>query len=313
MQMNVTRTSYKMLMWIPSPAPSLVTVSPVRVPRLVPLPCAFRGRRALLGRGCGCALCGSLVCQKTINDIKAAPSQFPLGAPPTARNRSSLACLGTRSMMATLALSSATAAACRLPGGGGGGTRRHHRRLDSSSFRRAAATADVVNNNCRRGLARAAASRPDDSSTAEEGSDPLVDNVERASQLLDLIIKETLEQIFVEEVVDENFEEIVPGDGDEPQTKRVPVPGVDREAVLRSVVLNHLEDFDGSFMAAISAYVQVAESSGDFGLLTLLAAIREEVLAAVSGELQPEIQVVQLVARLASKEDRLEVLRAAHR
>jgi len=33
----------------------------------------------------------------------------------------------------------------------------------------------------------------------------------------------------------------------------------------------------------------------------------------VSGEMQPEIQVVQLVARLASKEDRLEVLRAANR
>jgi hypothetical protein len=66
-------------------------------------------------------------------------------------------------------------------------------------------------------------------------------------------------------------------------------------------------------LAAISAYVQVAESSGDFGLLSLLAAIREEVLAAVSGEMQPDIQVVQLVARLASKEDRLEVLRAAHR
>jgi hypothetical protein len=45
----------------------------------------------------------------------------------------------------------------------------------------------------------------------------------------------------------------------------------------------------------------------------MLAAIRDEVIAAVSGEMQPEIQVVQLVARLADKEDRLEVLRAAHR
>ena len=146
----------------------------------------------------------------------------------------------------------------------------------------------------------------------------MVDNVERAAKLLDTIIQETLEQIFVEEAV----EEVIPGDGDgdgddddedgknNEEVERKPV---DKEEVLRGVVLKHLEEFDGSFMAAISAYVQVAESSGDFGLLNLLAAIREEVLAAVSGEMQPDIQVVQLVARLASKEDRLEVLRAAHR
>jgi hypothetical protein len=65
-------------------------------------------------------------------------------------------------------------------------------------------------------------------------------------------------------------------------------------------------------MAALSAYVQVAESSGDFALLSMLAAIREEVLAAVTGEMQPDIQVVQLVSRLKSREQRVEVLRAAH-
>ena len=51
---------------------------------------------------------------------------------------------------------------------------------------------------------------------------------------------------------------------------------VDKEAVLRGVILKHLDEFDGSFLAAISAYVQVAEASGDFGLLSMLAAIRED-------------------------------------
>jgi len=159
---------------------------------------------------------------------------------------------------------------------------------------------------------------------AESPSSPdaVADNVERAAQLLDQIIKETVEAIFVEEAV----EEVIPGDDDDDvkiangaskdlnedaQIGKPPV--VDKEAVLRGVILKHLDEFDGSFLAAISAYVQVAEASGDFGLLSMLAAIRDEVIAAVSGEMQPEIQVVQLVARLADKEDRLEVLRAAHR
>jgi hypothetical protein len=146
---------------------------------------------------------------------------------------------------------------------------------------------------------------------AEE--DPLVENVERAAGLLDLIIKETVEQVFVEEAV----EEVIPGDDDDDadaaaSPSSAPAAEVDKEAILRSVVRKHLGELDGSFMAALSAYVQVAESSGDFALLSMLAAIREEVLAAVTGEMQPDIQVVQLVSRLKSREQRVEVLRAAH-
>ena len=145
---------------------------------------------------------------------------------------------------------------------------------------------------------------------AEE--DPLVENVERAAGLLDLIIKETVEQVFVEEAV----EEVIPGeddaDADAASPSSAPAAEVDKEAILRSVVRKHLGELDGSFMAALSAYVQVAESSGDFALLSMLAAIREEVLAAVTGEMQPDIQVVQLVSRLKSREQRVEVLRAAH-
>ena len=149
---------------------------------------------------------------------------------------------------------------------------------------------------------------------AEE--DPLVENVERAAELLDLIIKETVEQVFVEEAA----EEVIPGDddadadadADAASPSSAPAMEVDKEAILRSVVRKHLSELDGSFMAALSAYVQVAESSGDFALLSMLAAIREEVLAAVTGEMQPDIQVVQLVSRLKSREQRVEVLRAAH-
>jgi hypothetical protein len=112
-------------------------------------------------------------------------------------------------------------------------------------------------------------------------------------------------------------EEVIPGDDDDDadaaaSPSSAPAAEVDKEAILRSVVRKHLGELDGSFMAALSAYVQVAESSGDFALLSMLAAIREEVLAAVTGEMQPDIQVVQLVSRLKSREQRVEVLRAAH-
>ena len=148
----------------------------------------------------------------------------------------------------------------------------------------------------------------------EPDDDVIADSVDRASKLLDLIIKETVEQIFVEEAV----EEVIPGENDEDGEDSAPKlpqekPPTDKIAILRGVIQRHLGELDGSFLTAISAYVQVAESSGDFGLLSLLAAIREEVISAVSGEMQPDIQVVQLVARLAKAEDRLEVLRAAHR
>ena len=118
-------------------------------------------------------------------------------------------------------------------------------------------------------------------------------------------------QIFVEEAA-----EVLPDDDDDSDPSS-PSPAsaasaVDKEAILRGVIAKHLNEFDGSFLAAVSAYVQVAESSGDFGLLSLLAAIREEVISAVSGEMQPDIQVVQLLARLADGSERAAVLQKAH-
>lgn len=163
-------------------------------------------------------------------------------------------------------------------------------------------------------LHRIPSRRPCVLAAATEEDDPLVESVERAAATLDLIIKETVEQVFVEEAV----EEVIPGDGDDEESKasssspEPESPEIDKEAILRAVVRKNLPDLDGSFMAALSAYVQVAESSGDFQLLSMLAAIREEVLSAVTGEMQPDIQVVQLVSRLKSREARVEVLRTAH-
>ena len=135
--------------------------------------------------------------------------------------------------------------------------------------------------------------------------------------MLDKIINETVQVIFIEEAVEEVSDaQAASADGGDALnggTKMTERPGVNKEVVLKNVVLKYLPELDGSFLAAVGAYVQVAESSGDFALLSLLAAIREEVLAAVSGEMRPDVQVVQLVSRLKSPEDRLEVLRAAHR
>ena len=147
----------------------------------------------------------------------------------------------------------------------------------------------------------------------EPDDDVIADSVDRASKLLDLIIKETVEQIFVEEAV----EEVIPGENDEdgedsaPKLLKRSPDGQDchpprchpapSRRVGRKLPDGHLRIRSGGRIL------------GRFRLLSLLAAIREEVISAVSGEMQPDIQVVQLVARLAKAEDRLEVLRAAHR
>ena len=166
--------------------------------------------------------------------------------------------------------------------------------------------------------ARGSSSSRDAASSAAPGGaggdddDDIAGSVERSAKLLDLVIQETIEQIFVEEAA----EEVLPDDDDDSDPSS-PSPAsaasaVDKEAILRGVIAKHLNEFDGSFLAAVSAYVQVAESSGDFGLLSLLAAIREEVISAVSGEMQPDIQVVQLLARLADGSERAAVLQKAH-
>ena len=141
--------------------------------------------------------------------------------------------------------------------------------------------------------------------SSESSDDDTAKRVDAASALLDAIIRETVEGIFVEEAATEVFNEASASEARE-------AAEVDKRAVLRGVVRSHLEELDGSFLAALGAYVQASESSGDMQLVSLLNAIKEEALATVTDALTDEMQVVQLVARLKSNEERFEVIRTAH-
>ena len=149
------------------------------------------------------------------------------------------------------------------------------------------------------GRGRSAARPPPRASTESEGEaedDETAKRVDAASAVLDAIIRETVQGIFVEEAATEVLNE-----ASEAEHRETPAETVDKRAVLRSVVQSHFEELDGSFLAALGAYVRASEASGDLQLVSLLNAIKEE------------IKVVQLVARLKSNEERFEVIRTAHR
>lgn len=129
--------------------------------------------------------------------------------------------------------------------------------------------------------------------------------IDAAAAVLDTIIRETVEAIFIEEAATEVFNEASDADAREPME-------VDKRKILRGVVRGHFEKLDGTFLAALGAYVRASETSGDLQLVSLLNAIKEETLATVTDALTDEMQVVQLVARLSSNEERFEVIRVAH-
>ena len=83
---------------------------------------------------------------------------------------------------------------------------------------------------------------------------------------------------------------------------------MDKEAILRGVIAKHLNEFGG----ASRRFRRTCRWLSRRVRLSLLAAIREEVISAVSGEMQPDIQVVQLLARLADGSERAAVLQKAH-
>ena len=145
------------------------------------------------------------------------------------------------------------------------------------------------------------------SAARDDDDDDVATRVDAASEVLDKIIRETVEGIFLEEAATEVLNEASAA-----SEREAVESAVDKRAVLRAVVRSHFEELDGSFLAALGAYVRASEASGDLQLVSLLNAIKEETLATVTDSLTDEMQVVQLVARLKSNEERFEVIRVAH-
>ena len=160
---------------------------------------------------------------------------------------------------------------------------------------------------------------------AKKEEDFVKENVDNAAKVLDSIIKETVEQIFVDEVSEEVFDEVDELSNDdesesasksferEKRRRKEMEKEQMRVRILKSVVKSKFNELDGTFLSVLGAYIKQAEMKDDMPLLSLLQAIKEETLQAVTVEMQPEMQVVQLVARLMRAEDRAEVLKIAHK
>ena len=110
--------------------------------------------------------------------------------------------------------------------------------------------------------------------------DDTAKRVDAASEVLDKIIRETVEGIFLEEAATEVLNEASAAN-----EREAVESAVDKRAVLRAVVRSHFEELDGSFLAALGAYGRASGASGDLQLVSLLNAIKEETLATVTDSL----------------------------
>lgn len=131
---------------------------------------------------------------------------------------------------------------------------------------------------------------------AASQSDPggAVEAVERASKLLDEIVQEVGDKVLIEGAVSEVMEEET---------------GSDLSLqILKHAVNSRIELMDAGFLAALAAYKRAAEAKGDENTLRLINAIREEVLIAVSKKLPAPMQIVDLLVRNITPEERAFIL-----
>jgi hypothetical protein len=216
-------------------------------------------------------------------------------------------------------------------GGSAGDTRGGKRRSGCQNFGKMASPSMIWSrrrdDDWRRGRFRRRGPRRDVFTIlrAKKEEDFVKENVDNAAKVLDSIIKETVEQIFVDEVSEEVFEEVDELSNDdesesasksferEKRRRKEMEKEQMRVRILKSVVKSKFNELDGTFLSVLGAYIKQAEMKDDMPLLSLLQAIKEETLQAVTVEMQPEMQVVQLVARLMRAEDRAEVLKIAHK
>jgi len=80
---------------------------------------------------------------------------------------------------------------------------------------------------------------------------------------------------------------------------------------LRAAVKSRLDLMDAGFLAALAAYKRAAEAKGDANTIRLFNAIREEVLLAISMRLPPAMQIVDMLVRKYSQEERDGILRTS--
>ncbi|KAL0035493.1 hypothetical protein WJX77_008779 [Trebouxia sp. C0004] len=122
------------------------------------------------------------------------------------------------------------------------------------------------------------------------------EQVDRAARMLNSMMEEIHQEAFVSGAVSE-----VTGQA----------PEVTEAEAIRKAVASRLDQLDEAFLMALGAYIGAAEEQGDKALAGRLSRIQQQVLQDVSKRLPREMQILDIVLRLLSRNERMSTLRQA--
>lgn len=122
------------------------------------------------------------------------------------------------------------------------------------------------------------------------------EQIDKAARMLNSMMEEIHQEAFVSGAVSE-----VTGQA----------PEVTEAEAIRKAVASRLDQLDEAFLMALGAYIGAAEEQGDEALAGRLSRIQQQVLQDVSKRLPPEMQILDVVLRLLSRNERMSILRQA--
>ncbi|DBB14614.1 hypothetical protein WJX82_003763 [Trebouxia sp. C0006] len=122
------------------------------------------------------------------------------------------------------------------------------------------------------------------------------EQIDKAARMLNSMMEEIHQEAFVSGAVSE-----VTGQA----------PEVTEAEAIRKAVASRMDQLDEAFLMALGAYIGAAEEQGDKALAGRLSRIQQQVLQDVSKRLPPEMQILDIVLRLLSRNERMSVLRQA--
>eukprot|EP00963_Diacronema_lutheri_P013935 scaffold2848_cov352-Pavlova_lutheri.AAC.26 len=132
--------------------------------------------------------------------------------------------------------------------------------------------------------------------SAREGGLDLEAEVGRARKLLDEIIEEATQELFVEETTAEALGEPCE---------------FDMGNALQGAVRKRAVSLDNVFMNTLSSYITVVEREGPRQILEILLQIREFAVEAVRENMPPELKWVDTLVRVAEPDERRKLLKFA--
>uniref|UniRef100_A0A7S3VMY3 Uncharacterized protein n=1 Tax=Dunaliella tertiolecta TaxID=3047 RepID=A0A7S3VMY3_DUNTE len=121
-------------------------------------------------------------------------------------------------------------------------------------------------------------------------------NVNRAAGVLEEVLNDILQELLVDQAASYLTEER---------------PELNEMEAVRNAVIQRIELLDANFLAALNGYIQVASLRPNDGMLSLLLALRDEVLRQVSMRLPPTARVMDAALQLMYKDNRVQLLKTA--